>query len=279
MRRALIVMLLLALAGGVATFAQSGDDYAWRQERFYVNIGGFLTSVNTEARLDSTYYGKGATLNFEKDLGLDDSQTVYRLDAGWRMTDRQQLLFTWYEINRDSSKTLTHDAVWGDYTFLAGSRAKASWDSTFYQVYYRFAFVQAPKGEFGGTVGVSYLDQSAHLEGWATLRSQGSSQAYYRKVSKSLNAPIPVIGLFGLYQFTPKFRMNGDIQYLKIKISGVDGQYTDARLNFEYFPWENVGFGAGWYYDEYEVWSSNPDWRGSFTYDFNGPVVYVSFKF
>jgi hypothetical protein len=282
MKKSLVVGLLLAsmILVTSAVFGQAaGDDYAYRTDKFYIDLGGFLTSVNTSASVNSEIYGRGTSVDFEKNLGLKDNPLVWRLDAGWRFTDRQQLAFSYYQINRNASKALTSDFNWGDYTFLAGSGAKASWDSNFYQLYWRIAFVQGAKGEFGGTAGISYLNQKASIAGWTTIRTQGASTAYYRERSNTLNAPIPVIGLFGVYQFTPKFYMKGDIQYLKVNVSGVDGAYTDARLVFDYYPWKNVGFGLGWYYDKYDVTANKSGFDGDFTYDFNGPAAYISFKF
>lgn len=274
------IIVALALALSLGTPAQSGaGDFAWRQDKFHIDLGGFLTSVNTDATLNSTLYGRGTRLDFEKDLGLKENPLVWRLDAGWRMTNRQELVFSWYQINRSSTKTLASDINWGSYTFLGGSGAGVKWDSTFYQLYYRFAFVQGAKGEFGGDVGISYLRQTADLSGWATIRSQGGTRALYRSVNTTLDAPVPVLGLYGLYQFTPKFLMKGDIQYLKVNVSNVDGAYTDVRLAFDYYPGKHVGFGIGWYYDKYDVSSTKNSWKGDFTYDFNGPVAYVSFRF
>lgn len=274
-----LVFVSTVFLASLGTFAQAGDDFAYRAQKFTIDIGGFLTSVNTHADLDSVAYGRGTSVDFEKDLGLKDNPLTWRLDFGWRMTNRQLLVFSYYQINRSSTKTLASDINWGDYTLYAGTGATATWDSTFYQLYYRFAFVQGAKGEFGGSVGVSYLQQDAELKGYGTIRYQGGTHDYYIKKSNTLHAPIPCIGLYGLYQFTPKFTMQGDVDYLKVNISGVDGSYTDARLTFNYYPWAGCGFGLGWLYNKYDVTANKDSWRGGFTYDFNGPVAYVSFKF
>lgn len=274
-----VLVVVLALMASVQVLAQSGDDYAWRQQKFYVNLGFFLTSVNTTAELDSTVYGYGTSVNFENTMGLQQNPTTARLDAGWRMTNRQQLVFSWWQINRSSYHNLEQPVAWGDYTFLMGTGVRSEWNSSFYQLYYQFAFVQGAKGEFGGGIGVSYLQQKASVEGTAVLGRGGHTNIFYASRSNTLDAPVPVIGLFGTYQFTPKFFLRGDLYYLKVNVSDVDGEYTDARLVFDYYPWTNIGFGLGWYYDKYDVSSTKSDFNGSFTYDFNGPMAYVSFRF
>ncbi len=274
-----LVLTVLALAASVPALAQSSDDYAWRQNKFTIDLGWFLTSVNTSAQLNSTVYGYGTSVDFEKDLGLDNQPNTFRLDGSWRFFDRHQLVFSYYQINRSSAHTLDHPISWGDYTFQYGTGMNSTWDSNFYQLYYQYSIVQGPKGEFGAGIGVSWLNQTARLQGTAVVGHSTGTHIYYVETKNTLDAPVPVIGIFGLYEFTPKFSMKGDIYYLKVNLSNVDGSYTDAKLTFDYYPWKNVGFGLGWYYNKYDVDSTKAGWDGNFSYDFNGPAAYISFKF
>jgi hypothetical protein len=271
--------ILLGMLASVPLFAQSGEDYAWRQNKFNIDLGWFLTSVSTTAQLDSTVYGYGTSVDLEKNLGLDDQPSTFRLDGSWRFFNRHQLVFSYYQINRSSSHTLDRPISWGDYTFQYGTGTNARWDSNFYQLYYQYSIVQGPKGEFGAGIGVSWLNQKAELKGSAVIGRGNSTQIYYVEQSSTLDAPVPVIGVFGLYEFTPKFIMKGDIYYLKVNLSDVDGSYTDAKLTFDYYPWKNMGFGLGWYYNKYSVDSTKSGWDGSFDYNFNGPAAYLSFRF
>lgn len=274
-----VLVVVLALAASLPALAQDNGDYAWRQTKFTVDLGWFLTSCNTSAQLNSTVYGYGTSVDFEKDLGLDSQPSTFRLDGSWRFFDRHQLVFSYYQINRHTARTLGMPISWGDYTFQYGTGMESTWNSNFYQLYYQYSIVQGPKGEFGVGGGVSWLNQKAELKGTAVLGHGTSTSTFYGVRSNTLDAPVPVIGIFGLYEFTPKFSMKGDLYYLKVNLSGVDGSYTDAKLTFDYYPWKSFGFGLGWYYNKYSVDAAKSGWDGSFDYDFNGPAAYLSFKF
>lgn len=274
---ALAVVFLAALSP-LAASAQSGDLPEFAQTPFYINVGGFLTSVNTDARIDSTLYGIGTGLDFESDLGLDNSPLVWRLDAGWRIAPKHQLIFSYFQINRDETWVLNRNINWEDYTLAAGTHVKTSWDSNFYQIYYRYSFMQGSWGEWGITGGISYLRQEAGIEGAATLRNGVATTAYYEKAYETVNAPIPVIGLFGTWQAAPKFVVNAYLNYLQVDVDNVNGAYTDAALSGAYYFTENFGLGLGWYYNKYDVEATKSNFNGEFTYDFNGPAAYLSFK-
>ena len=53
-------------------------------DRFSVSLGAFITTRDTDTRLDSNTLGKGTTINLEEDLGLDTSDSVFRLDSHYR---------------------------------------------------------------------------------------------------------------------------------------------------------------------------------------------------
>lgn len=273
----LAVALVTALSP-LAASAQSGDLPEFAKQRFSLAFGGFLTSVNTDARIDSTLYGLGTAVDFEKDLGLENSPLVWRLDAGWRIAPKHQLVFSIFQINRDSERTLQRTVEWNDYTLAAGAHVKAAWDSTFYQLYYKYSFLQREWGELGGTIGISYLNQKASIEGEGTLRGSSTGVATYRASSETLNAPVPVIGLFGTWQISPKFVMNGYVNYLQVDVDDINGAYTDAALSGTYSFTENVGAGLAWYYNKYDVEAAKDNFNGEFTYDFNGPALFVAFK-
>ncbi len=282
MRKLIIGAAVLAImALGTSTFAQStwGTDTTavYKRDMFTLSLGAFVTGLDTSAKLDSSY-GQGTTIDFEKVFGLSSNQTVFRADASWRFTPRQQLVFSYMQINRTGSNALNASYVWGDTVYLAGLRAEAKWDTTQANVAYRFSFVQTDKGEFGGSIGVSYLQQKAALKGWAQVTG-GANLQYYAQTEATLEAPVPVVGLFGTYEFTPALSLTGDIQYLDVTINDIKGKYTDARLTLDYYPWRNVGFGVGYLYDKVVVDSTKSSWVGSVDYKFDGFLGYVSFRF
>jgi hypothetical protein len=281
MRKGIVgLVIIMALAVGTAAFAADwGTDTTaiYKRDAFTLNIGAMFASFGTSATLHSTYYGRGTTLDFQRDLGVDDAQTLLRLDGTWRFTPRQQLYFSYINMDQSGSKDLSRTIQWGDNIYYTGATVKGDINTWQTNLYYRFSFVQGDKGEFGGSIGVSYFDMSASLEGWGQVA--GTMHSYYAKREGSIGAPVPVIGLFGTWQFHPQWSLSADINYLKLNIDNIDGEYTDARVNLDYFPWKNYGFGLGYLYNDINVESDKTSWNGGVDYSFDGFLAYFKFRF
>jgi len=281
MRKGILgLVIIMALAVGTAAFAADwGTDTSaiYKRDQWTFNLGAMFSSFGTNASLDSTYYGRGTSIDFQRDLNFANSQTVFRLDGAWRFTPRQQIYFSYLSLSQDGSRNLARTIQWGDTIYYPGAYVKGEWNTKQYNVYYRFSFVQADKGEFGGSIGLSWVDQQARLQGWGQLA--GTMGTYYANREGSVSAPVPVVGLFGTWQINPQWSLSGDINYLKLNVSDVDGEYTDARVTVDYFPWRNYGFGIGYLYDDIKIDSTKAGWHGSLDYQFNGWLAYFKFRF
>ena len=274
----LVAVMALAL-GSAASAADWGTDTTaiYKRDSFNLNFGAMFASFGTSAALDSTYYGTGTEIDFNRDLGLNNNQTLWRVDGTWRFTPRQQLYFSYINLNQSGSRNLDRTIQWGDEIYYVGADVKGDFKSWQANLYYRFSFVQGDKGEFGGSIGVSYVDMSASLQGWAQVA--GTTTSYYGAVEGSVAAPVPVIGLFGTWQISPQWSLSADINYLKLNIDNVDGEYTDARVNLDYFPWKNYGFGVGYLYNAIDVESARNSWKGDVDYQVDGWLAYFKVRF
>lgn len=272
--------ILVALTVCASAFAADwGTDTSaiYKRDQFTLNLGAMFASFGTSASLDSTYYGYGTDINFQRDLGFNNKQSLWRVDGSWRFTPRQQLYFSYMDLSQHGDRTLGRTILWGNTVYNVGADVKGEFKTQQLNLYYRFSFVQGNKGEFGGSIGLSWVNQSARLQGWGQVA--GTMQNYYANVEGSVNAPVPVIGLFGTWQFTDQLSLSGDVNYLKLNVSGVDGEYTDARVTLDYYPWKNYGFGIGYLYDDIKVDSTKASWYGSYDYKFDGWLAYFKMRF
>lgn len=77
------VLVAFVLSTPAATVQSVLDD------RFSLSLGGFFTDRDTNTRLDTFLgAGGGTDTDVESDLGLDASDTVFRLDGYFRLNER-----------------------------------------------------------------------------------------------------------------------------------------------------------------------------------------------
>ena len=111
MPRAWNTLILIAAILGLTATAALADTH--NDHRFSLSLGAFITDRDTEAALDGTLTD-GTPTDFEKDLGLDSSDTVFRIDGYFKINERHRIDFSVFDLSRDASRQITRDIQWGD---------------------------------------------------------------------------------------------------------------------------------------------------------------------
>jgi hypothetical protein len=276
------VAIAACLALSLGAFAQSQGapgDYAYRDNDFYVNVGGQILSIDSSTEVKGGVNHEGTNIDVDRDLGLSSNENTWRIDAGWRFFHRHQLEFTYFQVNRSADKTLQRNFVYNGYDYYVGATVNTNFDSNYWGLKYDYYFLQGPRGELGAYIGLLYTDVTLKLKLDAQA-SGGGGQAYVgQTVERSLGAPTGTIGLTGTYQFTPKCFLRGNIGWLRLNINSVTGTVWDVRATVDYFPWKNVGFGGGYQYYSLKLDANKDRWDGYFKNNLSSFVGYVSFKF
>ena len=83
--------LLAAGLPGIAAAQGRPDTWVFR-------VSGFFPTIDTHARADGNNGQIGTTIDFETDLGLEDSKTLPVLDAMWRFLPNHRLQLTSYSL-------------------------------------------------------------------------------------------------------------------------------------------------------------------------------------
>jgi len=146
--------------------------------------------------------GVGINISPEDTLGLKTEQTVFRLDGHYRLNSQDAVTFSWYNINTESSKILTHDIEWADennnkITIPIGVRTTSRFNYDVYRIGYLWSFYNTDKVELSAEAGL----QITHIE--VNLKSDTTSSGADAGDIKS-TVPLPLLA-FGLnYNVSPK---------------------------------------------------------------------------
>jgi hypothetical protein len=78
-------------------------------EKWSLSLGGFAASLSNDVRIGTP--GIGAEFDVEEALGLESSDTVFRVDAAYRFgsSRRHRMDLTWFDLSREATKTLERD--------------------------------------------------------------------------------------------------------------------------------------------------------------------------
>ena len=279
MRRLARLLALAALLGSSAALAQSYSQVKGMEERFRIDLGGFLQDFDTTVRYDPAGGGSGTEISLEDDLGYSTSKTSFKLDGYWRFGPRGRLDFAYQTFRRGSSHTLEKEIVFGDEVYAVGATVSSDSSVDVGELYYSYSMLNTGEAEVGLMLGVSTFFNKWEFEAAGAVSGGGGSQAgSMQREATELIAPIPAIGAFARYTLLPGFFAHGRVKWMKATISDYTGSMLHWRAGLDYYFSPNVGIGAAWDSTELDI-EKQQDATVALDYSYSGPVGYLSITF
>jgi len=205
-------------------------------DRWMLRLGGYSVSdANTLVRLDANNAPVGAYIDFAQTLGGQTSASVGRFDGLFRFNDKHALGFSWYALRFIGNRTLSSDVDWGGNTYPVGTPVDSELKFNIYKVNYQYSLINTSEVELGALAGLHVMDFSMGID------APGIGQAR----SESVTAPLPVLGLFARYNFTPRLSSYFNYQFFFINYQDtVKGGLQDFLLGLEYRVSRHFAVGA-----------------------------------
>ena len=244
-------------------------------DAFQLSLGSFIVSTDTEVRLDGDA-GEGTNVRWEEEFGRGDV-TRFRIDGQWRFADRHKARFLWFNSSRSDSTTLEEEIEWGGEIYPVDAKVRSQFDFDVYELAYEYAFLRRETYELSGTIGLHYTDLSLELAAKAST-SNGTLTADIREKA-SVGAPLPVIGLRGVWNLPYNLWLDAFAQYFALSLDEYDGSLTDYKIMLTWQPKKWVGLGIGYNQFSVDVDVDKTDFRGSLDWSYKGPMIQYSVVF
>jgi len=259
----LVIILIVFLSAPASLWAEEpADEVPW--EKFSIQASYFLAAVDTGVRLGA---GLGVDIDVEELLGLDSSNSVFRIGASWRFTHnrRHRLDLSWFSLNRDGNRQLDQDFTFEneegeEVTVDAGSTVDAFFDLDIYELSYSYSFLQDDRIDLAGSLGFYIMPIDLGLTVSGLVDERGSA---------NFTAPLPVLGLRMDVLLAPRWLFRSGFQVFYAKYENFTGSVIDVNAAVEYNPWKHVGIGLGFDTLNVSLDAEDEDWPGV---DFNGKV-------
>ena len=239
-------------------------------DKWMVRLGAYIVDgSNTQVSVNSAF-GLGAVIDYQKDLGGEDGDSIPRIDAYYRFNNRHRIDFTAWSIDRKGERTLAVDIDIGDENFSATETLLSDIKYSLYRLGYGYSFYHSPKVELTLTAG---LNITAYDLSFTT--SDGS-----KAEAADVTVPLPVIGLRMGYAITPKWSVQYVSEAFFIEIDdSFRGAILNYELNTEYKIFKNFALGAGLARIGINAEIDDEDWRGKVTDSYRGYNIFGTFYF
>ena len=264
----LVAFLFLSVAGTPLVWAEDSER-PWKT--LTIKGGWYYPIQDTNVRLDGTGpFGGGVELDLEDDLDLKEDVSSYRIDAEWRFFSRHRLNFSFFDLSRDATSTLTKTITiptTPPTNFVIGDSVDSLWDWKVYAASYTWSFLQTDTYEVGFNIGVHITDIAIGIRTLNGLVEE----------AEAVTAPLPVLGLTGAYAFTPKLILRSNAGFFALKIDDFKGSLVNFDLDLEYNMWKYMGFGIGYNFFRMDLDVTADKFNGSAKYQYNGFKAFIKF--
>ena len=268
---ALSALAAIALAISTPLHAKMRDNRVV-SDQWCVNAGGFLVELDTEAQV-GIGSALGSVLDFEQALDFDPTRSVGRLDGLFRMHPKHAIEIGLLAIDRKALGTFDDLIQFRNLTFDAAFESE--FDMRLFKAGYRYSFSNDGRLDAGISMGLSTFRFSLSIAGEVTDPNGTTILGNDRAESKIL-APIPYLGIFLDYAFTPRLVMRATPQFFDIESGDLEGRYLDARWTLDFYFSRYFGIGAG--YNSVDLLFEDTDETPVHVqYRYSGVLVYLSF--
>ena len=244
-------------------------DAAAQDEKLSVSLGVFLTSRDSETRIDGQIPDSGTPVDLENDLGFDKSDTVFRVDGYYRFNDKHRIDASVFDLSRSASKQIEGEIDWNDTVYPIDTVVNASLDLSVYKLAYTWSFMRREDWYLGASLGVYVMDTGM------SIRADSGGQFS----SRGTTAPLPVLGLRGQYDFSEKWTFRGSAEFFALDYGDYSGNLYDLYAGVDYQFSTHVAVGLGINSVRMDVGVDKPNFNGDLNWQYTGGLLFFKFDF
>ncbi len=268
----LLTVTFLTVLLSSTTSAQTADDYhPFLSDTFHLEVGVFIPQIDFTAQVDGSSVHEEVDL--DEALNLSDSQSTGSINFRWRFGKKWSLWGQGWSTNNDGKAVLEEDVPWEDVVFKEGTFAKGGVEIDVVRVFFGRQFDLAPQHEFGIGAGLHWMSLDTFFEGEIII---DDSTTEFQRVSADASFPLPNIGAWYLYSWSPKWMFQTRLDWLSASIGDYSGSLWDGQAGINYQAFKNIGFGL--YYNIFmlDVDIDKGDWHGRADLNQDGPLITVT---
>ena len=259
------VWVVAVLTIFIAPLASAQSD-----REFSLSLGVFITDRASDTQIgvsgDST---SGTSVDLEKDLGLDTSDTVFRIDGYYRFNDKHRIDFSAFDLSRTSNKVIDTEIDWNGNIYPVNTTVNGKFDLNIYKLAYTWSFMRRDKGYLGLTGGLYVADIGTRLSATGIGDRDGGS----------ITAPLPVVGLRGEYQMSDKWTFRASAEFFGLEYEQFDGSLTDLYAGIDYQLFDHAAIGLGVNSVTIDVGIEDNGLNGNLDWRYDGGLIFFKFDF
>lgn len=243
--------------------------------RFSITGATSPAEFETNARIDpENAGGEGTLVNFERDLGLEESRTLQRFGVQWRPFARHELAASYFSAPRSGFEQINRNITFRDEVYPVNALVSSQFDLDYWSATYTYWARRGTRDGFGLSLGVANLELNASV----TAATIGSVATVTQTAETEV--PVALIGAQGRVAFTRTILGEASMATLpRVTIEDYTGRALTGNARLEYRPVRWIGIGAAYHYFKLDVDVAQASLTGSLDMTIQGPEGYVRLAF
>ncbi|MHA3789436.1 hypothetical protein ACX0HA_14590 [Flavobacterium hauense] len=245
----------------------------WHARRFRIMAGTFFPVNNTNVRVAGNNGNVATDIDLEDDLGFKDNTTSFYANAMWRASKRSRFELEYFNLNRETTKTLQKEITFRDNTYEVNATVNAHFNTTIIRFAYGYSILCKPKYEVGLLVGthLMFIDMGIGLD---------TNNVNLDKSDKfEVTAPLPDLGIWSEVVITKRLGLYVNANYLSAKVDNIKGKILSYNVSLLYNVYQNFSLTAGYSGLDIDIDIMRPRLNGSLEWGYNGPSIAATYSF
>ena len=284
MTRLGVALIAVVVNGLLFVSPAQAEAPEWRSyplgQRLTVGVAGFRPNIDTKISTTGPGNAIQGNIDFERDLGLEDSKTTTIGALRWRISKRNQLRFDYFNLDRSSqsssevSITIQPDSG-PPVTFPVDTQLQSALDIEAYNLSYAFSILFDEKKDWSIGLGLSWQDIAASVTNPLDVTEFADID---------VGAPLPTLNTTFSYAFSDKWLLDLGLGWLDVEFDLKDdgrfeGRIISLNADLRWQTWDHLGFVLGYRSFDVDVEAEDSDFNGDLEYDYRGPFLGVSAYF
>ncbi|MCG8686120.1 MAG: hypothetical protein MI892_14670 [Desulfobacterales bacterium] len=241
-----------------------------------ITIYGGARFYQAEGTFSSTRNGNSTAEVDMDDLGLDKNEVSAIGGVIYNFGKRWNLRFDYFGYHDDALKTADKSFNFDDVNIPINASLESSLDIDLYVINLAYNIIHTQKARFGLGLGVHGIDFELKIAGKVSV---GPSEVSLGEGQEDFLAPIPNVWAYGAYALSERvvFRYGGG--WMSASYDDFDGSLFLLNAAIEYWPFQNIGFGAGYNYLTADI-DYDPGYKKeNYDVDLSGAIFYITLGF
>lgn len=251
---AAVAALCLAMTPALALAAEGSG--------WFLSLGAFDPKASTNIRLDAINGQYGTNLHLESDLGLPQRRVVPQAALGYRFTGRMSLEFNYFDLRRSGSRVIDENITYGGVNYSFNTTVSTFADMRTDSLQFRYALVD----DYPWTLSLMAGAHATHFTVGLSDLDSGVSR------SADAQAPLPVVGLRGLYELRD-WQLSAEAAYFRMTVNGIRGHLDRYTLSASHSLFDGVSLELGYTYYVLGLGAYRPDLSGNMRFAYQGPFL------